>query len=251
MQSGSRNGQSTMSFRGATADAEESSSFYLMITGQVESGDFYGADNLYCKYSFSYGHDWTVVTGLDGVTAGLSQIAKKGSAGMDNTFGGSVVWNFPIDVAFKSTNAFGWPRVSFTVYGIDALGRDKTYGYGSMLVPTQPGHYVKEIEMYAPMPSSWYQRILNSITGTYPEFFDTKFVAQGSNREVTRVESTGSVRVQVQIATKDMQKFGYVPASSGENPLNFSTHTMNAGAMGSGGNLASSTRTMDTDLFIS
>ena len=67
----------------------------------MESGDFGGADNLYCKYSFSYGHDWTVVTGLDGVTAGLSQIAKKGSAGMDNTFGGSVVWNFPIDVAFK------------------------------------------------------------------------------------------------------------------------------------------------------
>ena len=32
--------------------------------------------------------------------------------------------------------------------------------------------------MYAPMPSSWYQRILNSITGTYPEFFDTKFVSQ-------------------------------------------------------------------------
>jgi len=100
------------------------------------------------------------------------------------------------------------------VYGIDALGRDKTYGYGSMLVPTQPGHYQKEIEMYAPMPSSWYQRILNGITGTYPEFFDTKFVSQGSNREVTRVESTGSVKVQVQVATKDMQKFGY-----GESPL--------------------------------
>ena len=37
---------------------------------------------------------------------------------------------------------------------------------------------------------------------------------QGSNREVTRVESTGSVKVQVQVATKDMQKFGY-----GESPL--------------------------------
>jgi len=248
MQTSGRNSQSAMSFKATAAEADDSSSFYLMVTGQVESGEFGGADNLYCKYSFSFGTDWMVVTGLEGVTAGLSQIAKKGTAGMDNTFGNAVVWNFPIDVAFKATNAFGWPRISFTVYGIDAFGRDRTYGYGSMLVPTQPGHYEKEIEMYAPMPSSWYQRLLNNITGTYPEFFDTKFVAQGSNREVTRVESTGSVKVQIAVATKDMQRFGYVPATAKSSPLDFSTHTINAGGLGSGMN-ASSTRTMDTDLF--
>ena len=26
-----------------------------------------------------------------------------------------VVWNFPIDVKFKSTNVFGWPRIAISV----------------------------------------------------------------------------------------------------------------------------------------
>ena len=50
----------------------------------------------------------------------------------------SVVWNFPIDVSFKSTNAHGWPRMSISVYGVDSLGRDVVRGYGSVLIPPSP-----------------------------------------------------------------------------------------------------------------
>lgn len=50
-------------------------------------------------YSFSQGLD-----------TGLSQIAQR--AGGQDT---AVVWNFPIDVTFKSTNAFGWPRIALSV----------------------------------------------------------------------------------------------------------------------------------------
>lgn len=56
------------------------------------------------RYGFSFGDDWAVV---DGIETGLSQIARK-APGFDQ----SVVWNFPIDISFKSTNAHGWPRVS-------------------------------------------------------------------------------------------------------------------------------------------
>lgn len=45
-----------------------------------------------------------------GLDTGLSQIAQR--AGGQDT---SVVWNFPIDVTFKSTNAFGWPRIALSV----------------------------------------------------------------------------------------------------------------------------------------
>lgn len=45
-----------------------------------------------------------------GLDSGLSQIARRNS-GEDP----KVVWNFPIDVTFKSTNAFGWPRISISV----------------------------------------------------------------------------------------------------------------------------------------
>lgn len=45
-----------------------------------------------------------------GLDAGLSQIARR--AGGGDTV---VVWNFPIDVTFKATNAFGWPRIALSV----------------------------------------------------------------------------------------------------------------------------------------
>jgi Ciliary basal body-associated, B9 protein len=34
--------------------------FYVQCAGQIESGKFGSNDNLYCRYSFSFGHDWVV-----------------------------------------------------------------------------------------------------------------------------------------------------------------------------------------------
>ena len=99
----------------------------MVVNGQVESGEF-AHDDLYIRYGFSFGPDWKVV---DGIETGLSQIARK-APGSD----ASVVWNFPIDISFKSTNAHGWPRISISIYGVDSLGRDVVRGYGSVLVPT-------------------------------------------------------------------------------------------------------------------
>lgn len=47
---------------------------------------------------------------MQGLDTGLSQIAQR--AGGHDT---AVVWNFPIDVTFKTTNAFGWPRIALSV----------------------------------------------------------------------------------------------------------------------------------------
>jgi len=204
---------STPSLRGAKADGAETSAFHLLVTGQIESGKFGGADRLYCKYSFSTGPDWMIVAGTEGISGGLSQVAIRTGGGESDGFGGAVVWNFPIDIIFKSTNAFGWPRIVVTVFGVDMFGRNVTYGYGSMLIPTRPGTYERYIDMYAPVPSSIGQRILNFVTGNFPEYYDANFVAQGASREVTRTESTGSVKVKITVSTKDLQKFGYVGKS--------------------------------------
>lgn len=50
-----------------------------------------------------------------------------------------LVWNFPLDVTYKATNAFGWPQLVVSVYGVDALGRDVVQGYGCMHLPTCAG----------------------------------------------------------------------------------------------------------------
>ncbi|XP_070250309.1 B9 domain-containing protein 1 isoform X1 [Myotis yumanensis] len=73
--------------------------FLLMVSGQVESAQFPEYDDLYCKYCFVYGHDWAPTAGLE---EGISQITSKSQDVRQ-----ALVWNFPIDVTFKSTNPFG------------------------------------------------------------------------------------------------------------------------------------------------
>jgi hypothetical protein len=38
------------------SERENESSFFIMSTGQIESGEFNGGvDNMYCRYAFSFG----------------------------------------------------------------------------------------------------------------------------------------------------------------------------------------------------
>ncbi|XP_050019762.1 B9 domain-containing protein 1 isoform X2 [Alexandromys fortis] len=82
--------------------AASPSVFLLMVNGQVESAQFPEYDDLYCKYCFVYGQDWAPTAGLE---EGISQIASKSQDVRQ-----ALVWNFPIDVTFKSTNPYGCTR---------------------------------------------------------------------------------------------------------------------------------------------
>lgn len=35
--------------------------FFLSATGSIEHAEFYDADNVYCKYGFHFGPEWSVV----------------------------------------------------------------------------------------------------------------------------------------------------------------------------------------------
>jgi len=35
--------------------------FFLSITGSIEHAEFYDSDNVYCKFGFHMGPEWTVV----------------------------------------------------------------------------------------------------------------------------------------------------------------------------------------------
>lgn len=41
------------------------------------------------------------------------------------------------------------------------------------------------------------------------QYFDAKFIAQNDGREVTRVCSAGKVRLQLNVVTSGMNKYGY------------------------------------------
>ncbi|XP_005997529.1 B9 domain-containing protein 1 isoform X2 [Latimeria chalumnae] len=158
--------------------AATSSVFLLMVTGQIESAS--------------------------GLEEGISQITTK-SRDAHQTF----IWNFPIDITFKSTNPYGWPQIVVSVYGLDAFGNDVVRGYGAVHVPLTAGRHRQTIAMFVPESTSRLQRFTSWVMGRRPEFTDPRVVAQGEGREVTRVRSQGYVTLSFNVVTKDMKKLGY------------------------------------------
>ncbi|KAI9334511.1 B9 domain-containing protein 1 [Zopfochytrium polystomum] len=189
-----------------------SSSFSLVVVGQLESALFPDHDSLYCKFSFVYGPDWMVVSGLED---GLTQIAKaptfatfSQSMYSTGTFSRTCVWNFPVDVVFKTTNPFGWPQMIVCVYGLDEFGRDVVRGYGSVRLPLQSGRHTLYVPTFVPIATSPLNGLLSWLTGRLPEFLDSRFVSHNKGREVTRVRSQGTIKIQLSVATKGMDAFG-------------------------------------------
>lgn len=181
-------------------DSRRDPVFLVMFTGQIESAEFPEFDDLYCNYSYVYGQDWEMVSG---VAEGITQTTRRG--GPHKNF----VWNFPIEANFKSTNPFGWPQVVVSVYGLNILGRDEVRGYGAVHLPITPGRYTLKVPMFVPEPSSQIHRIISWLFGRRPEFVDPRFVAQTDGREITRVRSQGHMTVSLSVMTKDLWKQGY------------------------------------------
>lgn len=189
----------------------ESSSFFVMITGHVESAKSSTSsltDQLYCRYSFQYGPDWEIV---HGVSMGLSQVGRQGVMNpIDEDWGNEIVWNFPIEISFQSTNPYGWPRLVISIYGFDFMGRDVVRGYASLLLPVSPGRCTKYLKTYRPVSGSWFVQAVNWLLGTNPEYYDSKMVARGGGRAVTRVVSSDrTVKVNLTVTVKDFSTFGY------------------------------------------
>ena len=140
----------------------DDSSFFVTCTGQISSAQFGSNDGLYCRYIFSFGPDWTILSGVDN---GLSQTARVNPVYSDE----GVIWNFPIDVTFKSTNIYGWPRIAVSIYGVDFLGRDVIKGYCSAIIPLSPGQHLIIAPCYSPLSSSIVNQWSTWLWGNPPE----------------------------------------------------------------------------------
>uniref|UniRef100_A0A2K5MGS1 B9 domain-containing protein 1 n=1 Tax=Cercocebus atys TaxID=9531 RepID=A0A2K5MGS1_CERAT len=155
--------------------------FLLMVNGQVESAQFPEYDDLYCKYCFVYGQDWAPTAGLE---EGISQITSKSQDVRQ-----ALVWNFPIDVTFKSTNPYGWPQIVLSVYGPDVFGNDVVRGYGAVHVLTLTWALGRtcprtDLTSFSVGPCSpVFFCVPSWFMGRRPEYTDPKVVAQGEGRE--------------------------------------------------------------------
>lgn len=179
------------------SDSKKSSSFHLLVHGQIDSGTNMPAQRLYCRYALSYGSDWTNV----GMASGLTQIAHSRN--------NKVIWNFPVEFVLRSTNAHGWPRICFAIYGHDYFGRDVVQGYGSVLIPTSSGRHAMYIEIFRPLSGNKCHAVLNWLRGVCPEYYETSYSASGEGRGITKTQSMGEVKIVINTAVQDLAKCGF------------------------------------------
>jgi len=189
----------------ASSASAEPTHFVAMVTGQIEAGRYEGLDSLYCRYAFTFGDDWKVVSGVE---EGITQLSTASGTGGEQ--GLVAVWNFPIDVTFRATSAHGWPQIVVSVYGNDSFGKsDVIIGYGATHLPIGPGRHELYIRTFRPLASSLFLRFQSWVNGMRPEFIDSLFPSKGEGRDVTRVQSFGCVKVVVDVTLQGMEELGY------------------------------------------
>ena len=173
---------------------------------RFEAGRYEGMDSLYCRYAFSFGEDWQVARGVE---EGLSQVSTAGGSAYEEG-GALAVWNFPVDVTFRSTDVFGWPQLVISVYGTDAFGRsDMIIGYGAAHLPMSPGRHELYVRTFRPLAASTFGRLLSWVLGSRPEFRDSMHPSRGDERAVTRTQSFGCVKVILDVTLQGMEELGY------------------------------------------
>ncbi|XP_066585010.1 B9 domain-containing protein 1 [Prorops nasuta] len=175
--------------------------FVLSVTGSIEHAEFYDANNVYCKYGFHFGPEWSIVSGIE---EGLTQMCKRTRDPRN-----LIVWNFPLEITFKSTNPYGWPQLIMSIYGLDFFGHDVIIGYGVCHLPLYTGHHEKRVSVYVPESSSRFQHFAAWLTGRRPELIDPTILASGGGRELTRMKVQGIVTITFNIVLKDFFKLGY------------------------------------------
>ena len=184
---------------------DDSSYFYLYISGQVEYSVFPDSECLMARYTFVAGKDWERVYG---VPSGCSQMSYKSRSSTKK-----IVWNFPFNLAYRSTCPKGWPQITMTFVGPDFLGREIVKGYSTVHVPTQPGRHERTAYAFVPKSSSILVNIIGHLRGKVPELIDpARTLAEAYGREVVRADSGGSVKVVFNVSEKNMESFGYTIA---------------------------------------
>lgn len=181
----------------------KSSTFTMSFSGEICKVFLPYEDNLYCRYTYVYGTDWLTVAGVDD---GLTQIANRCESKGEGHF---AVWNHPIDITFASSNAFGWPQLVLSVYGLDTFGHDVIKGYGAVHLPPVSGCHQLTVPLYAPESSSLLARIVSWFTGNKAEFVHPKVAAQAEGRGVLKVQSCGMVTVNINVLAFNLARQMY------------------------------------------
>ncbi|KEG12583.1 B9 protein domain 2 [Trypanosoma grayi] len=184
----------------------------LHVIGDLASGEQFGGMSYFCVFEMVTGEHWSVV---EGRTSGCTHIMASGE---DDT----VAWCFPIDVHFTTNSVEGWPKISLQVWSVDSYGRKDLAGYGVAFLPP-PSMEDQEVVVATWKPCYWnpnffsrmYERLRLLVLGGNPVLRDKALIHTNDERFKLYTVSGGTVRLQLSVVSRGMQRLGIRCSSTG------------------------------------
>ena len=168
----------------------------LSVQGQIISCTTDNTSDLFCKFIFYSGHEWSIVSGIDD---GITQSSRVNHEKVS-------IWNYPIDIIYQSSKPSGWPQLIVAVYGENRFGNDTVVGYGAIHIPIQSGHHKINVPLFSRAPSNFLQRLQSWFSGSMPESISFGFIAGGESREIIKSESQGFITVTFDVVLSGLNK---------------------------------------------
>lgn len=170
----------------------------LHLFGQLVGGSGFDLDcKLSCRWKIINGGGWRVVEGL-----------IEGYTQLDNPQSGDIAyWSHPIDVHLLATGIGGWPKIEIEVWKQDNFGRVSLSSYGCLHVPSEPGNHDINCMTWKPC-GNFIDQLFSLFTGGSLRLQDNNFICDPSERLRLQTTPAGQVIFNVNIITRNFEKFG-------------------------------------------
>lgn len=103
----------------------------------------------------------------------------------------------------------GWPKLYFQVWHQDEYGRDQFCSYGFCHIPTSYGYHKLQCITWKPL-SSFCDRIYEYFLGGGLQLKNISSIYNGTDRYKLRTITVGYIHLQLNIITRNFQKFGII-----------------------------------------
>lgn len=169
----------------------------LHIIGQIASAKDFEQLRLLCKWSFHAGTGWKI---LNGNHEGQTQECC-------DFYTNEPVWDHPLDLHYGTTSLQGSPKLLLQLFSRDNYNRIIFLAYGVCSVPLTTGFHELECHTWKPI-GNWQDRLKDKFLGLTLQLKTPSILVNTQDRFELLTESMGTVRINLQILSRNFEKFG-------------------------------------------
>ena len=184
----------------------------VTVLGTIVGGlHITGAPAALCRYRLRAGSAWALADGA--VAAGQTQICMRDSSPSALC---PFAWAHPLEAAYTTSSLRGWPSLCVELFSQGSDGRVEHAGYGTVRIPSAPGHHVLEIACWRVLGSA-IDEVKTALFGgavqleegmASPELLDADAVAVGVARHTLHTKTSGTVLVDVHVILRGAKELG-------------------------------------------